>query len=736
MCSRRLLLWCAPFFFFGASAARLDAADDDQKSVTFNDIAPILQARCQECHRPGDVAPFSLVTYQQARPWAKSIREQVSRRAMPPWFADGAVRPLEGDPSLTEDEVERIVQWVDGGALEGDPADAPPPIVISSDYRFGTPDLDLKMDVEFPVQPGEDLHRCFLLPDSYIGQPKFLTAAEIVPGNRRIVHHAVAYLVDTAKARKKDADSPGPGWDCFTGTEVDGGEAAMIAAYAPGNAPVQYTQAFRPYIPPGFSVVLAMHYHPLEQTETDSTRIGVYLTDETPDRLLHVHGLSAKQFKLPAGDEDVPVFASYRLEQSIKLLAMLPHMHYLGKGQTITAQFPDGRKETILRLNGWDIDWQLLYRFREPVALPAGTVLRCEGHFDNSAENPANPTIPPVDVVWGEESTDEMMDTYFFFTIDQEVVSPSLLQARASTLSGFDAVSEPGPSRKNAPRRIPAANPQPQQVPPAFAHVENRLLGEITRSIAEGKTEAAINAQMKLGTLYFNLGMGDRMEAQYKDAYGRALRHYGLRHEITAQLIAGMADAHRLGGRQEEAETRYREAIKLLEEMGSEAEPALAEICNNYGLMLFLQERHEEAEALYLRSLEINRSRKADATPVLNNLSFFYRSLGQFAEAEDYALQMIEAAKAASGPQAAPVAISHANLAGLYRVQKKYASAESNYRQALSVWQSSGNVMHPQAASVLQELAFVLHQMGRDEEANKAITLARSILSSAARKNP
>lgn len=738
-CQRAPFGWLPIFLLFasaGAGQSRAPAPLDggDSSAVTFNEVAPIFQARCQGCHHPGDIAPFSLVTYREARPRAKAIREAVMKRAMPPWFADGQFGPYKNDPSLTDAEIQAIQRWVDGGAPEGDPSLLPKPLEFSTGFSLGVPDLTVEMEADFKVSPGGDFHKCFLLPNSLMRESHFLAASEVLPGNRAIVHHAVAYLVNSDAARKKDDTTPGMGWDCITGTEVEGGEAGLTGVYAPGNRPIRFSEEAQFFIPAGNSIVLAVHYHPGELEGADRTRMCLYFSSQPPKRLIHANAVSGQRFTLPAGENSYAVMASYRLPWSIHILSLMPHMHLLGKDQTITAEFPDGQSRVIFRLHDWDMNWQFLYSPEKPIALPAGTVLRTVAHFDNSAANPANPNHPPRPVGWGRDTTGEMMDSYFFFTTDDEKVEPSLLTSTVVSTDGFGA-SAPDAARSNLypqGKRTSADAPKPP-LPAQFYKTEDSLIDELVAAKDRGDMQATIQDLEKLGILYRLAQEFEESKLCLTQALELENKEEGENSEGTAKALSNLAETFRAQNVNDEAEKYYLKAVATWEKAKGPSAPEMAVNLNNLAMLYFFQDRFAEAEALYKQTMAINEKAYGPSHPnvtaVANNLSFLYRTRGQYAEAEDFALRMVENVESTYGPEHANTATALSTLGNLYFREKKFRTAEENYRKAVAIWQKNGALGTPQAAVTLEELSSVLAQTSRQAAAQKAAALARSIRS-------
>jgi hypothetical protein len=398
------------------------------------DIAPILQRHCQECHRPGQVAPWPLMTYSQARKMAPFLANVTRDRQMPPWHAS----TTEGGPFrdarvLSDAEISAIADWQKAGAPEGDPKDAPPPRQFESDWPLGTPDLVLKPAEAYKL-PGEgpDEFRVFVIP-SGLKEGKWIGAVDFRPGNPTVVHHVLAAIDTTGRARKMDEADPGPGYKTFAGFGT--GPAGLpfiptggLSGWAPGKAPRYLPAGVGRYLPAGSDVLLQVHYHKSGRPETDATSIALYFAKAPVDKLIRGAAVFPPRpgpfrrpdLKIPAGDSSYAINGTFTVPYDAHASAVIPHMHWLGKDFTLIAERPDGSKATLIRVDRWDFNWQDTYEFIDPVALPKGTTVRMVAHFDNSADNLANPSDPPVDVKWGEQTTDEMCIGFLQLTRDDE----------------------------------------------------------------------------------------------------------------------------------------------------------------------------------------------------------------------------------------------------------------------------------------------------------------------------
>jgi hypothetical protein len=385
----------------GAGVARAEGP-------TFNkDVAPILWKNCAGCHRPGEVGPFSMLTYKDAAKRAGFLQEVAESRRMPPWKAEPGFGEFHDERRLTDAEIRTIAAWAEAGAPEGDPKDLREPPKFPEGWQLGTPDLVLKVPQSFEIPAvGRDLYRCFVIPIP-IESDRTVAAVEFRPGNRKVVHHALLFLDSTGAGRRKDEADPGPGYSSFGGPGIlpTGG----LGGWAPGAMPRFLPDGMGKLPRKGSDLVLQVHYHPDGKPEVDQSVVGIYFT-KTPARKL-VGGLAVRSrtIDIPAGEKRHHVTAqSAPLPVDAQAIGISPHMHYVGKEMKAIAETPDGRTIPLIWIKDWDFNWQGQYQYRSPITLARGTVIKLDAYYDNSTENPRNPSSPPKHVGWGEQTTDEM----------------------------------------------------------------------------------------------------------------------------------------------------------------------------------------------------------------------------------------------------------------------------------------------------------------------------------------
>ena len=401
-------------------------APDLTQPPDYRAVAPILARRCVGCHRPGEVGPFPLTTYRAVSRRAPAIAEAVEERRMPPWHADPRFGRFANDASLTVAERSQIVAWIGAGCPEGAPGDPPPATVADppSDWRIPAPDLVVAPARSFTVPArGVVEYQCFEV-DPGFTTDRWVQAAEIRPGNRRVVHHATVFL-----------QAPGTR-EAATSAQGELGSFCLVAM-TPGSPPLTLPTGLAKLVPAGWRFVFVVHYEPVGSVQEDRTRLALRFADPaTVRREVATNLLVDPDLTIPPGDADHRSERSRRFDQDVLLLNLFPHMHSRGKSFRFEAIWPDGRIETLLNVPRFDTAWQHRYDLAEPRFLPAGTTLRAVARYDNSAANPANPD-PTATVHAGPRSTDEMFNGYYDFVLaDQDRTRPSdwsaLLGARGA----------------------------------------------------------------------------------------------------------------------------------------------------------------------------------------------------------------------------------------------------------------------------------------------------------------
>ncbi|MBM3812335.1 MAG: ascorbate-dependent monooxygenase [Acidimicrobiia bacterium] len=413
-------------------------AGSAKAEVTFaREVSRILQAKCAQCHRPNDIAPFALNAFEAVLDWKDDIRRVVSERTMPPWKPVDGHGEFRGNFGLTEQERNQIIEWIDAGAPFGDEADLPEPLPDTGEWVLGEPDLVLEMPEAYTPPRGQDMYRCFVLPtDSDLN--RFVSAVDILPGNRRYVHHVILYLDSSGVAEKLDADEEGPGYTCFGGPRTPVAADASLSAllgngiglggWAPGTRPTPLPDGVGMHLPPKARIVMQVHYYARGGTGPDQTKVGLYFSKgKVEKRLMFIpivplDSLGRVSMRIPAGADNHEIKAEFLVPPLLDahLVNIFPHMHLLGKEIKSEVVRLNGRVTPLVYIDKWDFNWQGAYSYKEQIPLPAFSRIRLSCTYDNSENNPRNPSNPLKTVTWGEGTEDEMCLVFLGLTFDRE----------------------------------------------------------------------------------------------------------------------------------------------------------------------------------------------------------------------------------------------------------------------------------------------------------------------------
>ncbi len=376
----------------GCLIARASSLPKKAGAVWSRDVAPILQKRCQACHRPGQIGPFPLATYEDAVDHAATIREVVVQRRMPPWHADPRYGKFSNDRSLTAEEIGTLAGWVESGTPRGDPKDAPAPLRWPEGWSIGKPDavFTLPREQDVPAEGKMD-YLYFDVPTGFV-EDRWVVKAEVRPTDGRVVHHVLVYLKL-------------PGRDIYG---IDGSTTALVG-WAPGDMPLECPPGVAVRLPKEAALRFEVHYTPNGKATKDRTSVGLVFAPGPPAREAKMNIFAKLGIRIPAGAPHHREESAMTFREDARLVSLMPHMHLRGKSWRYEAVFPDGRTETLLSVPRWDFNWQSVYRFDPPLAIPQGTRLRSTAHFDNSELNPANPD-PAKEVRYGLQTWEEMMN--------------------------------------------------------------------------------------------------------------------------------------------------------------------------------------------------------------------------------------------------------------------------------------------------------------------------------------
>lgn len=382
--------------------------------VTYSgQVAAILQNKCQSCHRPGQVGPFSLLSYQDAKRWSTSIWEVVDDRRMPPWHADPRYGEFENHRRLTPEERATLIAWVEQGSPLGEADAVPPNPEFPEGWSAGTPDIVIEMPEPFTVPATGVIDYQRFVVETGFEEDVWIQAAEARPGDRQVVHHIIVYLIKDGDGRR---------------------ELEHLCGYAPGDMPTILPPGVGKKIPAGARLLFELHYTPIGKVRVDRSRVGFVVSREPVTHRAITHGIFEDKFEIPAGAANHAVQSSFTFRQDALLMAFMPHMHLRGKSFRYTANYPDGTEETLLYVPNYDFNWQSYYRLADPRPMPKGTVIHCEAHYNNSESNPAltvEQTQSPVR--WGDQTWEEMMIGYIDYIPDVPVATGGQVSSTATT---------------------------------------------------------------------------------------------------------------------------------------------------------------------------------------------------------------------------------------------------------------------------------------------------------------
>jgi len=371
-------------------------------------VSRIVQKNCQECHRPGQIAPMSLLTFEDALAWSDTIREVISEGRMPPWYADPRYGKFSNDRRLSPEDKETLLTWLNNRTPRGDDKDLPPPRRFPEGWSIGTPDLIVPMPTPFEVPakaPIDGIPYQYITVDPGFKEDRWVQRAEIRAGAPSVVHHSVVFV---QQGKSFDPNAP----------------AAVLCGAAPGECPLELPDGLAKKIPAGAKLVFQMHYTPNGKAQSDRTSVALIFAKKPPRHRVITIPIYSNDFLIrfdhvPAGAENYLMESEHFFGHDAHLLNFMPHMHLRGKDFLYKAIYPNGKKEILLSVPHYDFNWQSIYRLAEPLRMPKGTKLHCIAHFDNSAKNPNNPD-PKKDVYWGHQTWEEMMTGWIDYYRDDE----------------------------------------------------------------------------------------------------------------------------------------------------------------------------------------------------------------------------------------------------------------------------------------------------------------------------
>jgi tetratricopeptide (TPR) repeat protein len=554
-----------------------------QPRPTFTkDIAQIVWTRCATCHRPGEIGPFSLLTYDDVRTRATLIASVVTRGLMPPWKPTGR-GVFQDERRLTDSERQTLLHWIAAGAPEGDAADRPPAPNWSDSWPLGPPDLVVRMPEAYTVPAdGGDVFRTFVLPIP-LTYARYVRALEFRPGNARVVHHANLGIDRTRSSRRLDERDPEPGYAGSMERDARYPEGQLLG-WTPGQAPHPAPDGTQWRLEPGSDLVVQLHLQPTGKRESVQAVIGLFFTDAPPDRTPIGLRLGSETIDIPAGDPAHVVVDRYVLPVDANLLAIQPHAHNLARRMEAAATLPDGTMRSLITIDDWDFRWQDVYRYATPVVLPKGTTISMRYTYDNSARNPRNPHVPPARVVWGQNTSDEMGDLWLQM-IPRSSGDASILaddfrrKAHAEDLAAYTTLLQNDPEN---PLRHDAV---------ASLYLDE---GRFDDAIAHFRQSLRLNSES--AATHYNLGIALSVRGRRDDAiaaFEQALRldpDYALAHNNLGALL-------QLAGQQELALAHFTRAVTL--------RPDNVEARANLGQLLSNRGQAAEAAALFRETLAL-----------------------------------------------------------------------------------------------------------------------------------
>jgi tetratricopeptide (TPR) repeat protein len=567
------------------AVASLPAAEEPEHPTFSRDIAPLVFANCSVCHRPGESAPFSLLSYEDVRKHAKQIAEVTASRFMPPWLPVEGYGKFVGERRLQEGEIGLFQRWHEDGAPGGDPAETPPVPEFIEGWQLGKPDLIVTMPEPYTLPAdGRDVYRNFVLPVS-VDRARYVRGVEFRPGNPQIVHHAFVLVDDHGGSMALDAADPGPGFEGMdTGPDARS-PGGQFVSWQPGKRASFVPEGMSWRLPVGTRLVVQMHMRPSGKPEVVQARVGLFFTDEPPTRVPYKLVLASSTIDIPAGERNYVLDSSYRLPVDVKVYGLIPHAHYLAREMRAFADLPDGSRRWLLRIDRWDFNWQGDYRFKEPVALPKGSILRQHFVYDNSAENPLNPNLPPKRVRFGPNTTDEMGELWLQVLpatrADDELLNRDYggfaLRKRVEQLERQIAAA-PGEARLRAEygKVLMAVGREAEAGP---------QLDEAIRL----DDPAAAEAYYLKGMIQVRAGQAENGRQAFEEAIARDPRHFAALNALGMLALRAQADAEALG--------YFQRAV--------DAYPEEASMQGNLGLVLLRLGRPTEALVPLRRAYEI-----------------------------------------------------------------------------------------------------------------------------------
>jgi tetratricopeptide (TPR) repeat protein/mono/diheme cytochrome c family protein len=576
-------------------------------AVTFNkDVAPIVFANCASCHRPGEVAPFSLLTYADAVKHAGKIAEETRERRMPPWLPERGEFPILGDRRLRDDQVDTIQRWVKGGKIEGNAADLPKPPASTGGWQLGRPDEVFTAPRPYMLSPStEDVYRNLVIRTS-LKSAVFVRAVEFKTGGAPI-HHAVIRVDNTGASRRRDGQDGQPGFDGMAQDNVQDPDGHFIG-WAPGRGPIVAPDGMPWRLERGADLIVELHMIPSKKPFVIQPTVALFLTDTPPAQTPLTVKMGSKLIDIPAGQRDYVITDTYELPVPVDLMSVYPHAHYLGKEMRVTATLPDGAVKTLLNIKQWSFHWQQDYRYATPIPLPRGTRVTMRYTYDNSETNEENPRHPPVRVRLGPKSTDEMAD------LGLQVMPASTADA-ARLVQEFDARDSRANVALGEMRVREAPNVAGNQAFLGGAYVE---VGRFADAIPH--LEEALRLDDRSASAHSDLGTALMAQDRLADGLEHLRRAAALapRNEV---MQFNLGNALNRASRFDEAAAAYERALAI--------NPEFPDAHVNLGTLLFSHRRVKDALPHFERAVGL----KPNSAVIHGDLGSALAASGRFADA-------------------------------------------------------------------------------------------------------
>ncbi len=654
-------------------------------TVTFNkDIAPLAFEHCTPCHRPGQVAPFSLIGYDDFSTRAEQIADVTESRYMPPWKPAAGHETFADARLLESSDIELLRRWLEAGTPEGNAADLPPAPTYPTGWLLGEPDLVLKMSQSYELSAGgSDKFRSFVIPIP-LDRVRYVRGLECRPSNARVIHHADILFDPTTQSRELDALDPVAGFEGMR--PIESASVGSLTGWAPGATPILYPEELAWELDPSSDLVLTLHMLPTGKSEPVDFELGFYFTDKRPQRPSYLLRLASTTINIPAGEAEYEVSDEYTLPVDVELVGLRPHAHYLAKEVEVTATFPDSAETTLLKITDWDFNWQDDYRYQQAQLLPKGTRLSMRWVYDNSTANVRNPNSPPQSVRWGAKSSDEMgialLQLIPFNTAEYRKLALDLQRKSLhKRIAGYEMIIRQEPSNLQAHSSLSHYYKLAKEKP------------EILKRLEQAQTEAPDDATLHycLGTLHSLLGNDQQSIAQLEQALQIAPSYDMASYQLAQTLLKI--------GQMEKATTALQRVVEAL--------PALHQAHYALGIALSKSDQLQQAITSFKKSLSIY----PDQPLCQEQLGSVYMKLKEWKEAEhwfrtaletepDSPHRLVNLAVAIQNQDRLDEALSyykkalevepnawqtHANLAGCYLLKREANPAIEHYQQAVRI---------------------------------------------------